>query len=158
MTRTPGPRARPAARAFLLTCLGLALAGCASQEQRADEPGPAAQPGEQRKAFQRAPRQERPMQNDGDHLLPPEHLLAPVLADAARRTGQPVGDLVVEGAWRRTWSDGALGCPQPGMYYTQALVPGWQVLLRAGEQTLDYRLSDRGVFFPCEDAELTNGR
>lgn len=98
------------------------------------------------------------MQNDGDHLLPPEHLLAPVLADAGKRTGLPVEDLAVKGAWRRTWSDGSLGCPQPGMYYTQALVPGWQVLVRAGEQTLDYRLSDRGVFFPCEDGELTNGR
>lgn len=139
MTRTARPRARPAARAFVLVCLGLALAGCASQEQR-------------------APRQERPMQNDGDHLLPPEHLLAPVLADAGKRTGLPVEDLAVKGAWRRTWSDGSLGCPQPGMYYTQALVPGWQVLVRAGEQTLDYRLSDRGVFFPCEDGELTNGR
>ena len=156
MTRTPG---RPAARAFVLVCLGIALAGCATQEQQDGEPGLAAtQPGEQREVLQRVPRQEYPMRNDGDHLLPPEHLLAPVLADAAERTSLPVEDLVVEGAWRRTWSDGALGCPQPGMYYTQALVPGWQVILRAGEQTLDYRLSDRGLFFPCVGAELTDGR
>jgi hypothetical protein len=158
VTRAPGPRARLASGAFVLACLGLALAGCASQEPRDDEPGPAVQAGEQREVLEQAPRQERPMQSDGDRLLPPEHLLAPVLADAAGRTGLPAEDLVVKGAWRRTWSDGSLGCPQPGMYYTQALVPGWQVILRAGERTLDYRLSDRGVFFPCEDGELTNGR
>jgi hypothetical protein len=158
MTRAPRPRARPATRAFVLACLGLALAGCATQEPRDDEPGLAVQAGEQREVLQPAPEPERPMQNNGDRALPPEDLLAPVLADAAGRTGLPAEKLVVKGAWRRTWSDGSLGCPQPGMYYTQALVPGWQVILRAGERTLDYRLSDRGVFFPCEDGELTNGR
>jgi hypothetical protein len=158
MTRGPVPRTRPATRAFVLACLGLALAGCARQAQRDDEPGLAIQAGEQREVLQRALRQAHPMQDDGDPLLPPEHLLAPVLADAAGRTGLPAEDLVVRGAWRRTWSDSSLGCPQPGMYYTQALVPGWQVILRAGERTLDYRLSDRGVFFPCEDGELTDGR
>lgn len=89
------------------------------------------------------------MPTDGASVLPPERLLAPVLADASKRTGVPTGELVVTNAWRRTWSDGSLGCPQPGMHYTQALVPGWQVIVAAGERSLDYRLSDRGFFMVC---------
>ena len=27
-----------------------------------------------------------------------------------------------------TWSDGSLGCPQPGEYYTQVLVPGYWIV------------------------------
>ena len=30
-----------------------------------------------------------------------------------------------------TWPDGALGCPEPGMSYTQALVPGARLVLEA---------------------------
>ncbi|MFH1706225.1 MAG: hypothetical protein ABH867_04955, partial [Patescibacteria group bacterium] len=29
--------------------------------------------------------------------------------------------------WRRlSWSDGSLGCPKPGMVYTQQIVPGYR--------------------------------
>ena len=85
----------------------------------------------------------------GDPVLPPERLLASVRADASKRTGMPTEYLVVTNAWRRTWNDGSLGCPQPGMGYTQALVPGWQVIVAAGERSLDYHLSDRGAFIVC---------
>jgi hypothetical protein len=37
-----------------------------------------------------------------------------------------------------TWSDGALGCPAPGRFYTQALVPGFRVQLEAGGERFDY--------------------
>jgi len=30
-----------------------------------------------------------------------------------------------------TWPDGAVGCPEPGMMYTQALVPGYRIRLVA---------------------------
>jgi hypothetical protein len=32
-----------------------------------------------------------------------------------------------------TWPDGALGCPEPGIVYTQALVPGYWVVVEAEE-------------------------
>ena len=38
-----------------------------------------------------------------------------------------------------TWRNGALGCPQPGMQYTQALVDGMQVIVEAGGRQYDYR-------------------
>ena len=41
-------------------------------------------------------------------------------------------DLKVLSAEAVTWSDGSLGCPEPGMMYTQALVPGYRVQIRGG--------------------------
>jgi len=49
-----------------------------------------------------------------------------------------------------TWGDGSLGCPQPGQYYTQALVPGYWVVLEYEGRAYDYRASERGYFSLCE--------
>ncbi len=48
------------------------------------------------------------------------------------------------------WNSGALGCPQPGKLYTQALVPGYRIVLEAGGQTLDYRATESGSVKLCE--------
>jgi len=74
------------------------------------------------------------------------------LTDAARRTGLKRTELEVLSAEAVTWSDGSLGCPQPGMMYTQALVPGFRIRIRAGAETLDYHAGRRGpaTFCPAE--------
>jgi hypothetical protein len=71
------------------------------------------------------------------------------LADAAQRTGIATAALKVVAASAVTWSDGSIGCPQPGMMYTQALVPGYRIRIQAGKQELDYHSSLRGRPFPC---------
>ncbi|WP_344090535.1 hypothetical protein [Microbacterium deminutum] len=38
-----------------------------------------------------------------------------------------------------TWNSGALGCPQPGQSYTQALVDGMQVIVTVDAVRYDYR-------------------
>lgn len=48
-----------------------------------------------------------------------------------------------------TWSDGSLGCPAEGMQYTQALVPGYRVMLRAAGQMLDYHAAANGHVALC---------
>ena len=73
-------------------------------------------------------------------------------ADAARRTGMPVAQLVVASAESVVWADGSLGCPAPGMSYTMALVPGYRVRIRAGMQSLDYHASNRGYLLLCPAA------
>lgn len=104
-----------------------------------------------------------PYAEPADVPLPPEHLLAPVLADASERSGVAAGELAVVTSSPRTWRDGSLGCPEPGMVYTQALVPGWWLVLKAGDRELDYRLTDRaGAFLLCaagrsRDEGLANG-
>jgi hypothetical protein len=38
-----------------------------------------------------------------------------------------------------TFPDGSLGCPEPGMAYTQALVDGYKIVAEAGGKTYDFR-------------------
>jgi hypothetical protein len=71
------------------------------------------------------------------------------LADAARRTGIDAADLKVTSAERVTWLDGSLGCPEPDLMYTQALVPGYRVRIEAGSETLDYHAGARGAPLLC---------
>lgn len=48
-----------------------------------------------------------------------------------------------------TWSNGAMGCPQDGMMYTQALVEGYYVLLRANGQEAAFHAGRDGQPFHC---------
>jgi hypothetical protein len=82
----------------------------------------------------------------------PVALLVEIVADAAERLGAAIVDVEVMQARAVTWPDGALGCPQPGIVYTQALVPGYWVVVEADERRLDYRVGRQGSFFVCEDA------
>jgi hypothetical protein len=70
-------------------------------------------------------------------------------ADAARRTGVAAESLALISAESVTWSDGSLGCPQPGMMYTQALVPGYRIRLRGPDGEMDYHASARGALVLC---------
>ncbi|MGB0515139.1 MAG: hypothetical protein ACPGJE_09910 [Wenzhouxiangellaceae bacterium] len=54
-----------------------------------------------------------------------------------------------------TWPNGALGCPEPDMMYTQALVRGYRIMLRTGGETYAYHGSrDQPPFYcPARRAE-----
>jgi hypothetical protein len=82
-----------------------------------------------------------------------ESVTEAALADAGKRTGLERAALKVLSAAAVTWSDGSLGCPRPGMMYTQALVPGYQVRIEAGGQVLDYHAGRSGAPTLCP-AEL----
>ena len=69
--------------------------------------------------------------------------------DAASRLGLSQDAIFVDSAKRVMWRDGSLGCPEPGALYTQALVRGWRVILRAGNQTLDYHAAANGHLILC---------
>ncbi|GAA3764177.1 hypothetical protein GCM10022240_15630 [Microbacterium kribbense] len=49
-----------------------------------------------------------------------------------------------------TWNSGALGCPQPGMSYTQETVPGMRIVVAVAGVQYDYRFgrSDTPVLCP----------
>ena len=72
------------------------------------------------------------------NAIPPS-ILDLILADASSRASAPVEDLTVESQEEVTWNDGSLGCPEPGMMYTQALVDGYRVVIAFGDKTYDYR-------------------
>lgn len=78
------------------------------------------------------------------------------LADAAQRTGIAADSLQLVSAERVTWGDGSLGCPRPDMLYTQALVSGWRIRIRAAAEVLDYHAgsrSSRVVFCPAGQSQ-----
>jgi hypothetical protein len=79
----------------------------------------------------------------------PRDVRRAVVADAARRFQLPESAVVLARAERVTWSDGALGCPQPGMAYTQALVPGFRVTATTSAGQLLYHTDTRGSVAHC---------
>ena len=86
----------------------------------------------------------------------PAEMIEAALADAAESLRRPRrADIKVLSAEAVTWSDGSLGCPQPGMMYTQALVPGFRIVLQAGEQTLNYHAMSRGKPVFCPASRVT---
>lgn len=87
----------------------------------------------------------------------PAEILADLVADAAERTSTEPDAVEVIQAQAVTWNDGSLGCPEPGMFYTQALVDGYQVILQAGDEELDYRVSSAGGFRVCEGGGRPSG-
>jgi hypothetical protein len=72
-----------------------------------------------------------------------------VLADASKRTGLEVAKLEIVESIAVTWPDGSLGCPEPGMNYTMALVPGYRIRIKAHQQVLNYHASARGYWVFC---------
>jgi hypothetical protein len=79
----------------------------------------------------------------------PQSMLDSALDDAATRASIDRAKITVVSAGAVTWSDGSAGCPEPGMMYTQALVPGYRIVLQAGEQVLNYHAGRGGVSKFC---------
>jgi len=51
------------------------------------------------------------------------------------------------------WPDGSLGCPQPGMGYTQVMVEGYRILLYFEGQTYAYHGGGNRLPFLCQDPQ-----
>src|SRR5215203_2611853 len=60
------------------------------------------------------------------------------IGDAATRQGVDASVVEVASLSAVEWTDGSLGCPEPGMAYTQALVQGELLILRVGGARLQY--------------------
>ena len=83
-----------------------------------------------------------------------QSIVAAAKQDAVAR-GLPAQAITVQSAQRVTWRDGSLGCPAPEMQYTQALVPGWRVILRVGDATYDYHAAANGHLILCPRERAT---
>lgn len=82
---------------------------------------------------------------------PGPDVVAVAIQDAAQRIGVDPGTVEVRLAEPVTWPDGSIGCPEPGMMYTQALVPGYRIVVSAGGQELHYHGADGGLPTYCAD-------
>lgn len=69
--------------------------------------------------------------------------------DLAERLGIPIESISVARAEFVTWPDSSLGCPQPGMMYTQVLTDGVLVALLANGASYEYHGGSAGDPFWC---------
>ncbi|HAX24861.1 MAG TPA: hypothetical protein PLR44_11150 [Thermomicrobiales bacterium] len=75
------------------------------------------------------------MQHLDESLLPE---IEGAKQDLSTRLDQPASVIETIRAERVTWPDGSLGCPRPGLLYTQALVRGYFIQLRAAGRDWNY--------------------
>jgi hypothetical protein len=94
------------------------------------------------------------MPSDTQDQLP---IIAPAVSDLADRLGASPEDIEIVSAEEVTWPDGSLGCPEPGMSYTQALVDGSQVVLEYEGRVFVYNAGDDGQPFLCASDEKDGG-
>ena len=71
--------------------------------------------------------------------------------DLAQQLGVAVGDIKVEQVEAVVWPDGSLGCPEPGMMYTQALEDGMLIKLSIDSQIYQYHSGQSRGPFLCEN-------
>ena len=137
------------AGAALLLCGGL-LQGCvgaqagddpaADRARREELRGNAAKP-----LPERVPEARAPVTGEA-----PADLVARVREDVIRRTGADPATITLVRDESVDWSDGSLGCPRPGEFYTQAIVPGYWIVFDVAGRPFDYRTDRRGNFQLCE--------
>jgi hypothetical protein len=86
----------------------------------------------------------------------PNELLQTIQKDLAERIGADLANITVIQAQAVVWNDGAMGCPQPGVMYTQSMVSGYRVMLEVEAQKYDYHAAETGYFILCENALQLN--
>lgn len=80
----------------------------------------------------------------------PRDPLSAAISDLATRLGVDPGRIHVESRQEVTWRDGSLGCPKPGMRYTQALVNGYRIVLDCDGKSYAYHGAGGRLPFLCE--------
>ena len=91
----------------------------------------------------------------GFALDPSMPLVVAAVDDLAGRLGIAAADVTVVDARAVTWGDSSLGCPEPGMMYTQQLVDGTLVVLEAGGRRYEYHGGDPLAL--CENPQPPSG-
>ena len=84
-------------------------------------------------------------------------IVAPAREDLARRLRVDPEELEVVSVEEVTWPDGSLGCPEPGMTYTEALVEGSKVVLGHDERVYVYHAGDDDQPFLCPSDDKDGG-
>ena len=116
----------------------LALAACAPMSQQQTGVAAAGDQRQQTEVAGEAP---------GGQAM--QRMLEQIRADAAQRAGVTTDKVQILAVQSVTWADGALGCPEPGMMYTQALVRGHRIEVDAAGTTLLYHAGPQNRFVHC---------
>jgi hypothetical protein len=122
MTTTRRPALLLATCALLMACG--APARSPSTEETAVDPSPSSTPSSS------------PSSSPSGDAARPDVVRA--VDDLAATLGIDPGEVEVVAVEEVTWRDGSRGCAEPGMSYTQALIDGSRITLRAGGRTYEY--------------------
>jgi hypothetical protein len=76
-------------------------------------------------------------------------MAAAVRADVARQLALEDASTLSVTLEAVTWSDGSLGCPRPDRVYTQAVVPGWRIVVGDGRRAWTYHAARGGQWVLC---------
>ena len=134
------------ANGSLMALLLITLAACQSQNDSME--GDGAEESDAAEAAQ-PPAEENPMTDDTTGMIDLDAAVAAARADLAQRRELDEADIDVADARAVTWPNGAMGCPEEDMMYTQALVPGYYILLDAGGDRHAYHAGRDGQPFHC---------
>lgn len=136
----------------LALLLALALAACQAQQSDTEETPPA----DAGEAERVEPSNGGSDAAEGDEMtqgklerMGLESAVDAALQDLAERSGVTPETISVVQAREVTWRNGALGCPEEDMMYTQALVEGFYILLSDGEREYAYHAGRDGKPFFC---------
>jgi hypothetical protein len=83
------------------------------------------------------------------------HIAAELLDEVQLAIAELVADgvaldaLSVRIAEQVTWPDGAIGCPEPGGMYTQALVPGYRIVIDTPDGEVAFHGETGGLPVRC---------
>jgi hypothetical protein len=131
---------------LFLIVITLIIAGCsnAASSPTAAEP-PSEEPAKAAPGGSNLPTDGTPISNP-DLLASP-----PVAAMNARQAladelGVPASDITFEEIEQVDWPDGCLGIHQPDMMCTQAIVPGYRVILSVDDQLYEYHTNLDGTY------------
>ncbi|MEP6637804.1 MAG: hypothetical protein ABJC39_00515 [Chloroflexota bacterium] len=80
----------------------------------------------------------------------PASVTDPVVAEIARLANVASDQVTVVSAEEVTFPDGSLGCPMPGVMYTQVMTDGFKIIAEAGGTTYDFRGAGPDQFRRCE--------
>ncbi|HBB34255.1 MAG TPA: hypothetical protein DDZ80_08105 [Cyanobacteria bacterium UBA8803] len=94
-----------------------------------------------------------PPQEDGNL---PDAVVQVVLQDASKRSNLPNQELSIVQAEQRDWPDGCLGLAFSGTFCAQVVVPGWQVIVNAGQRDFVYRTNNSGSQVKLESSNFKN--
>ena len=134
--------------ASIISAFSLALVNCAPSPMFPnDTPLPAA-PG----SVQSTPTSPRSTES-----IMPESTLSPELQTVAKQAtailvetlGVTPDDVTILEIERVTWRDGSLGCPKPGMMYTQVITPGYLVKAEVKGEFRMVHMDEKGHGVVC---------
>lgn len=136
------------ARRWVLASLTLVLAGCASASGAATPSPIPAPPTTPQPSLQPAPNNPPALNPTPD----PATAIQAALTDAETSLGIPGDQLHVVQVVPRDWPDSSLGCPQPGLMYSQIVTPGFLIVISSYNRQLEYHTDARSRVVLCQQS------